>query len=1071
MKVNRTTRWIAIAAVVLFVPWSGAAGTGPADARQELHLLAGTFDPLLDPIPPGFAVGRLPGPGPYIVQFAYPMGGGEAGAVEAAGGTVAAYLPDGAFAVVALPTFPARARAIEGVRWVGALPAWARMAEGTDTADRIQMSFAGPGDALLARVATTGLRPLALGNGVAVLEAPPGAARAAASLDFVLWVEPYREPSPLNYRAVLTDRLRTPTNGSTYSLADGALWTYDPGASGFLGYTGAGYAVDVTDRGIDGTHPALAGRMDAYRSWTGGSDWVDTQGHGTHVAATALGSGAYLPGDAALADGTFAGAAPGAQLIGQKYNASALNYTGMAEFAAASGATVSVNSWGDAAPATQSNYTAASATYDMLTADAFPASGLQPLLFVFAAGNEGQAAASILPPATAKNVLTVGGTGNDQAGGTASSDIASFSSFGPTDDGRIKPDLVAPGERIASANSTQDAGSGLLPRPPLGGASYVYLSGTSQAAPQVAGASVVAAQYLQDVKGIDAAPALLKAVLINGATPLAGYPWPGPAQGWGRMDVRESLLDYAGHRVEFVGDGSYTFYSTIDVYQYDVEVEPGADLRVTLVWTDAAGTPLASKALVNDLDLEVRDPTESRIFPGNTINTTTAYSIAGPGGDHTNNVEVVRVKDAEAGVWKIVVRPYNLPAGAQSFALVVSGAIRTYETVLVVDPLQASIWVAPGANATLDVRFTVVGTASASEEVMLSGSVQWMNASNWSISSTVVHLPPSGTVTASLNISNDDRGMAGFRGAVRVTGTFVATGATFDFDVNVTLTAFECLESPSISNLTLPGNDVVDVPFSVTNCGNTPLSVTVETPNARGVLVVPADPVPIDAGQAVDMGVHLQAGRPYPDVTLVVTLTARSGSATTSQTFAVHRATGVQLNGSAIPATMHLSSEQGPLSIRLTNDGDGGYVQVPLISGVPPGWTVAISAQEEIVLSGGELVLELLVEREADSDLEADLVLTFYAGSAREGELAVNLTVVSTPPRPPTAAWPTDVAPGLALLAGLGAAAAASAIAARPRGIPRTCPACGQEGPRFDTFMNPSCPGCGAVLAPKGGRR
>ena len=734
----------------------------------------------------------------------------------------------------------------------------------------------------------------------------------------------------------------------------------------------------------------------------------------------------------------------------------------------------SVNSWGDAGAATWSNYTAAAAAYDALTADAGTAPGLQPLLFVFAVGNENQAPGSVLPPGTAKNVLTVGGTGNDYAGGTASSQVAPFSSFGPTDDGRVKPDLVAPGERVASANATQDAASGILPRPALGGSSYVYLSGTSQAAPQVAGASAVAAQFLRDTRGIDATPALLKAALINGAAPLPGYLWPGPAQGWGRLDLRGALLDAPGHTVEFVREGRHTFTSTIDVYQHNIELDAGSDLRVTLVWTDAAGSPVASKALVNDLDLEVRDPSDALIFSGNAINQSTAYSVAGAGGDHTNNVEVVRVAGASAGVWKVVVRPYNLPTGAQSFALAMSGAINATGRAMSVTPESASVEVAPGGSATLNVTLANLGDSA--ENVSLTAEPRWVGGEAWQATNATVALAPLEQRTVQLVLTNNDTGPAGTRGQLALRATVESTGFSFSAEVAVRLAAAPCLDArvdsaTAESGVVLRGAEAAAFLVELDNCGNTELAVGLRVEGPAGYAPLDLDPPIVHAppGQAVSVPATLRAPAAMPDLDAAVTLVADAASNTTEVGLWIHRRTGVVLNASGLPASVDLHGTEATFTITLLNEGTGGAVLAPEVRSLN-GWEATVSPATATVGAGASASFEVTARRPSDGPAQDQFVIVLYPGL--QGGPTASLDALWAPAlRPPTPPWPTDASAAIALLAGLSGAAIAAALTGRSRGLPARCPACGRKAPRFDTFLNPSCAGCGAVLAPKGGGR
>ena len=692
----QASAWLLAFALLPWAPLSAQDLRGGGDEGGLLRFASVSFDPLAGPLPAGVPLSDAGAAGPFVVQFPYPLTGAERGLIEAAGGQVAAYVPDGGFVVLGRPGFARTLQGLPGARFVGLLGADLRLAPGAERASTVMALFGGGLAAMLEDLARVDAHTLVLGQGFAIVS-PPGGARALATLPHLLWVEPYGEPEAANYRAVLTDGIRQAANGSAYSPLSGALWTFNPSPSGprFLGYTGAGVSIDITDEGVDGNHPAFAGRLGAARSWSATPTWVDRVGHGTHVAGSALGDGSYLASDAGGPLGLYAGAAPGATLVAQSYDSAAMNYSGMAQFASSTGALASVNSWGDLSLSAQGAYTAVAATYDALTADASPEAGVQPLLFVFSAGNLDNAAGSVTSPGTAKNVLSVGATGNDLPGGTASGDVAPFSAFGPADDARIKPDLVAPGERIASANSSSRTSPTSAPYPPLGGSSYTYLSGTSQAAPQVGGAAAVAGEFLLRTRGVLATPALLKALLINGASPLPGYDWPGPAQGWGRLDLAASLLDSPSRKVEFVEEGNHTFFTAPDVVEYRMGVRAGEELRVTLAWTDPAGSPLAASALVNDLDLEVRDENDSVIFAGNDINRTSGTSRPGAGlvFDRVNNVEAVRIPAAPGGTWRIFVRAHSLPQAPQTFSLAISGGIDRPEVRLEprASPLTASL--------------------------------------------------------------------------------------------------------------------------------------------------------------------------------------------------------------------------------------------------------------------------------------------------------------------------------------------------------------------------------------------
>ncbi|MGD0614547.1 MAG: S8 family serine peptidase, partial [Verrucomicrobiota bacterium] len=251
----------------------------------------------------------------------------------------------------------------------------------------------------------------------------------------------------------------------------------------YLNLSGTNVLVAVNDSGVDATHPDLTGRV--FSAFPG--SLVDTDGHGTHVAGTIAGSGfesitvtnaigSIMPGTT----NQFRGMAPAASLYSQPLGL--LDFA-LQEGAARTNALISNNSWNYG----NGDYDIFAASYDAATRDALPeVTGSQPVLFVFAAGNDGGgddnglggASETVLSPATAKNVITVGaleqprGITNDVvvdgatnqpwAEMTGSDDeVAGFSGRGNVgigfegDFGRFKPDVVAPGVFLVSTRSQQ----------------------------------------------------------------------------------------------------------------------------------------------------------------------------------------------------------------------------------------------------------------------------------------------------------------------------------------------------------------------------------------------------------------------------------------------------------------------------------------------------------------------------------------------------------------------------------------------------------------------------------------
>jgi hypothetical protein len=314
------------------------------------------------------------------------------------------------------------------------------------------------------------------------------------------------------------------------------------------GLTGTGQVIAIADTGLDvgasGVITDFAGRIVAAHCLGRPSpcEWDDPHGHGTHVAGSAAGSGT-------LSGGQFRGMAPGAGLViqslysttqpGGLYVPADLNLL----FAPAygEGARIHNDSWGSAG----NRYDTWAQTADQFVWDH------PDILVVVAAGNGGidrgldglVDPGSLYSPSTAKNILAVGASENDRPGqgytgdyghgptganfpadpvhGDTISDepwgLAAFSSRGPTPDGRIRPDLVAPGTNVLSARSHHPAAV----YPHIYDADYAFYSGSSQATPVASGAAALTRQWYQAQGVVTPSAALLRATLIHGAEDLA----------------------------------------------------------------------------------------------------------------------------------------------------------------------------------------------------------------------------------------------------------------------------------------------------------------------------------------------------------------------------------------------------------------------------------------------------------------------------------------------------------------------------------------------------------------------
>ncbi|MEF8874848.1 MAG: S8 family serine peptidase, partial [Candidatus Thermoplasmatota archaeon] len=484
-------------------------------------------------------------------------------------------------------------------------------------------------------------------------------------------------------------------------IIGGGLWIYDDddnpdtpyrvhgdygSYANQVGYDGSGVVTAIADTGLgDGTTPN-AGHDDFTGRVVGGYDfesessaegeWNDAHGHGTHCAGS-VGGDTYHGTGENYYEGYYAGqgSAPETELFSVRIFGDDAGWVGPSDYKEIvtkareeSNAYVHSNSWGGEA---NGAYDESDVAYDEAVRDAGDG---EPMVITVAAGNDGPGGwggsyNSIGSPGNAKNVITVGATENYNPNEdvTDPEAIAGFSSRGWTDDNRVKPDVVAPGEAIYSTK-------------PDGG--YQSMSGTSMANPATAGASSVVVDWYEDNYGVKPNPSMVKGLLINTAYSIENNQantgensphLPNQDEGWGMVDLH-SIVDSP---VDFMLEDETSLLETGDVDEYGVTPQDTNEpLKITLAWTDNEAQSGDNSTLKNDLNLEIISPSGD-VYRGNNLvdswsetgeDTYDTFDTSGDGWDDSNNVENVYIHpdDLEDGTYTVRVHGYNVPEDANN---------------------------------------------------------------------------------------------------------------------------------------------------------------------------------------------------------------------------------------------------------------------------------------------------------------------------------------------------------------------------------------------------------------------
>jgi hypothetical protein len=632
-------------------------------AAAPIDLKAVRFDPLADrPSIAADLASRENEAGYHIVQLKGPMTPERQTWLKGIGARVDGYVPTDGYLMRLQPGQLAALRDWDAVRWIGPFhPAYKlspeigsrefsesmRALDATFGVRRLVVTLfpgaeAGPvarrAAALGATVLQTGLTGA---TSILTLRIGDGATRRLAREQAVAFIE---EAPEITFRNDVTSWVIQSNQNGVRSV-----WS--------RGLRGEGQVGALIDGALDMNHYQFRDpngnpigpnhrKVQAYF----GSSGADS--HGTHCAGTIAGNMEPMNGQT-----TNNGMAPQARLVFTNLGAVGSNmYNRLVEQYNA-GARVSSNSWGNDGTTSYDNLARALDVFSWDYEDAVVA---------FAVSNQ----ATLRNPENAKSVLAVGATRQ-----APSQDQIGSGGRGPTNDGRRKPEIFAPGINIFSARSGTQTG-------------FIAFSGTSMACPGVAGAVLLVRQYFREgwwkagtrdeSFGFTPSGALLRAMVMNAGVDMSGSSgYPSNSEGWGRL-LLENALWFAGEPRRLLTFERRNLQGLVTgaSREFAVDVRGSAEpLRITMTFTDFPGDAFSNPAVVNDVDLVVVGP-DGTTYLGNVIDAATGFSTPDGAPDPRNSTEMVILNNPPRGVYRVraVGRAVNR-GDRQGFAIVATGEV------------------------------------------------------------------------------------------------------------------------------------------------------------------------------------------------------------------------------------------------------------------------------------------------------------------------------------------------------------------------------------------------------------
>ena len=295
------------------------------------------------------------------------------------------------------------------------------------------------------------------------------------------------------------------------------------------------------------------------------------------------------------------------------------------------------------------------------------------------------------PAAGSKNIITVGAiTGFEEYFDPESAVMSTFSSWGPTNDGRIKPDVVADGVGVYSAASSSTTG-------------YTSLQGTSMSAPNATGTFGLIQQYYRSIADTFMTAAELKSLVIHTTREAGQHPGPDYKFGWGVVNAIDAIKTLQGLNTNDTVLVSKTL-ATGDTHEYEIFSDGITPVTATLVWTDVPGTVREETStlpnLVNDLDIKLVDDLGNEVFPW-TLDPANVGKAAVKANNIVDNVEKIELLLPKARKYRLIVsHKGNLANSEQVYAL-------TYSFNSAKTSQDLAYWVNGSGDITADNNFSL----------------------------------------------------------------------------------------------------------------------------------------------------------------------------------------------------------------------------------------------------------------------------------------------------------------------------------------------------------------------------